>query len=286
MSKLRFYCLSLLFIFSISVANAKVCFLPGVLADDGCLNSEELVVSCDGFDQTEPCSEGQIQYSCYEKGKTYYKCTCKASNITKGIGGMYECLGDYDPICGCPVEKTICNRNMYPLKSCSAYDNAAASEACTNPNDGSFSYKSCSCPEEYAFTCSETGLKVNISAEMCKSTSGEKLYTFCDCADNWTTEPCSENTSGCSSMLDNVYRGNFGGADYCYRCGPDTCSDTSMKNLVSFFCNVPASMNVDCTSLGYIVDESGKGLCPDGTPGLKCTFDSSYIFCEDTTGGE
>ena len=66
---------------------------------------------------------------------------------------------------------------------------------------------------------------------------------------------------------------------HCYSCGSTMCSDTSQIHLNATFCSLQSSINTDCTTLGYTTRNRGNGLCPDGTEGLKCVFDSSYMFC-------
>lgn len=282
MLKLRAFCLFLLFVFmQIYEAEAKVCFLPGVLSGDGCLT--ETKVGCEGFDRTAPCLSGYIQISCVADGKTYYKCSCDKSNNkmhNEDVDGvMYYCSKDYDEECGCASQDTYCKEELYPYTSCDEFEGSEpdTSTVCINPANGVVHYKACNCSNSvYPFSCMEKGLKVSSLAPKCVSSYGEKLYEFCDCAAGWSSVMCSSNQAGCSVQIDSAYRGNDMG--YCYLCGEETCELSTDTNLNSVYCTVAQNINVDCLTLGYIYDEDG--LCSDGSAGLKCAFDSKYIYCE------
>ena len=285
MRKLCVICLFLTVLFAFSV-NAKVCFLPGVFAGDGCIEGE-VSVGCSGFERTSPCPSNYNQETCSDNdnGRTYYRCTCKSNNIPMP-DSRYRCLGSYDSSCGCAASETVCNTNIYPYENCDAYAGTVAnSDFCADPSTGKRHYKSCDCPESiYPYDCKETGLKESRLAQKCKDSSGKTAYSYCDCIDSWTTEPCSENSSGCNTLLDDAYRG--GNMGYCYSCGPATCANAQEKNLMAVFCSVTPTTNTNCYSLGYTTLDNGTGLCADGTEGVKCIFDSKYMFCEGQLSGD
>ncbi|MBE6451296.1 MAG: DUF1566 domain-containing protein [Alphaproteobacteria bacterium] len=283
MRKLCVICLFLTVLFAFSV-NAKVCFLPGVFAGDGCIEGE-VSVGCSGFERTSPCPSNYSQETCSDNGRTYYRCTCKSNNIPMP-DSRYRCLGSYDSSCGCAAADTVCNTSIYSYESCDAYAGTVAnSDFCADPSTGKRHYKSCDCPESiYPYDCKETGLKESRLAQKCKDSSGKTAYSYCDCIDSWTTEPCSENSSGCNTLLDDAYRG--GNMGYCYSCGPATCANAQEKNLTAVFCSVTPTTNTNCYSLGYTTLDNGTGLCADGTEGVKCIFDSKYMFCEGQLSGD
>lgn len=279
MYKLRAVCLFLLLSLYPYNADAKVCFLPGVLAGDGCMVGE-VVTDCDGYTRTTPCPSNYNSETCKKNGRTYYKCTCKSGNYAMPSND-YICRGDYDATCGCAAEHTYCNTRVYPFESCGEYSGTypSAADSCVDPADRTPHYKSCGCSETlYPYDCKEKGLKESKLASKCTDSTGKSFYSFCDCADSWTTEPCSENSTGCTRMLDNVDRG--GGLGYCYSCGTEICPVSGNRNLAGYFCSVTPTTTTDCQALGYTTLDKGDGLCSDGTKGMKCIFNSKYLFCE------
>ena len=283
MLKLRTIGLVLLCSLYVQVADAKVCFLPGVLASDGCMpDSNKPMVGCEGFG-TSHCSKNYNEITCEDNGRTYYRCECPSNNyIIGGENKKYKCQGPYDSSCGCRIEDTICNPDIYKYENCNNYEGATVStDFCISPKDGKRYYKSCDCSEEiYKYDCQETGLKKPRLAEKCKDSSGKILYSYCDCIDSWGTQPCSESTEGCTSLLSTpAFRGD--GMGYCYSCGPEVCDESTDKHLSALFCNVTASVTTDCKALGYTTKDKGDGKCPDGESGIKCVFNSQFMFCEN-----
>lgn len=254
-------------------ANAKVCFLPGVLADDGCLTNEEDLDRCAGYTRTQPCLSGCDQSTCVSGSITFYRCTCRNDNI-KDLGDKYVCIKPYDPACGCGSKDTICNQDVYPYNGCARYPGTVPStDSCKSPKDGKIWYKSCNCPEGvYPYDCKKAGLKKPGTSSKCESPLGEIKYSFCLCDDNWSTSPCSTRGDGCTSMVDHV----FNGIDTCYNCGEEKCPINTQINLDTFWCSI-VPPKTDCTELGYVYAPGKK--CVDGTEGLKCPFDDDYIYC-------
>ncbi len=285
MFKFRTLCLFLFIAFSSSVVNARVCFLPGVFASDGCMSGDAMISCQTHYTQTTPCEEGQVQRTCVENGVTYYKCDCPETNIIF-TDYKYQCIGNYDPVCGCPSNQTKCSDIYYPFKGCSDFENSYGSEDfCDSPSDGERYYSYCECSRnDYPYTCADKGLKVSSTAGKCTDSHGKTYYEYCDCADNWSTGDCAENSDGCTVLVDGPV--DRGGSLNCYRCGSEACSDPSQLNLEAYFCLNPdvATTVVQCENLGYVY--STDGICPDGTAGLKCIFDSNYIFCETKTAVE
>ena len=280
MLKFRTFCLFLfVFLFS-SIAEAKICFLPGVLSGDGCLEESE-IAACSGWSRTSPCPSGYQQDTCQKKNTTYYKCYCKGDNI-HDLGVKYVCTKDYDSTCGCAKADTECNKNIYKYteSDCKKFNNSKpAGDKCQNYSDMTWHYESCECSEsDYPYTCKEDGLDVNPIAPKCENSAGETMYSFCACADGWSSTSCDQNTGGCTAELDSVSNG----LSACYRCGVAQCPIDSYKNLYSFFCSVSPGIDTNCTSLGYVYDVDGK--CEDGTPGLRCPFGFDYIYCEGESG--
>ena len=259
---------------SSSISEAKICFLPGMLAGDGCLGDTNVAGDlCSGYTRTSPCPSGYEQSTCLKNGRTYYKCTCRSDTVTEGLGSKYICEKSYDSSCGCSPQDTVCNRNIYPYEGCVQYTGTTPSEDfCKSPKDGKFYYKSCDCSSSaYPYTCKETGLKEPNGTDYCKDTSGQIHYPFCLCEDNWTTSPCSERTDGCTELSQSVYNG----LDTCYLCSAEKCTESNQLNLDYYWCSATVS---DCTSLGYT--HTPDGTCPDGSTDIKCPFNSSYSFCQ------
>ncbi len=269
---LMFFVLTL--IVSVSGAEAKVCFLPGILNGDGCLDNSSWMVGCEGYTRTTPCEEGYQEQTCTYKGKTYYRCTCASDRVLNMEGGKYVCNGVLDPECGCAGSETICNTSRFPYEGCADYVGATGSGgSCRSPADGVIWYEKCSCSKTvYPYDCKETGLKEPSGVEYCEDSDGEKWYPFCICDDNWTTVECSSRTDGCTTLLEEVYNG----VDNCYHCGAETCSEKDDVNLAAYWCDVTKAIITDCEQLGYVK----AGNCQGKNTGLKCPFDSSYIYCQ------
>lgn len=281
MLKFRTFCLFLLFLLYSSMAESKICFLPGVLSGDGCLEEAE-IAACPGWTRTTKCPSGYQQDTCKKGNVTYYKCACKGDNI-KELGVKYVCAKDYDSTCGCSKADTVCNKNIYKYteNDCKKFNNSKPSgDGCQNYSDLTWYYESCECSTtDYPYDCKEEGLDVNPIAPKCENSDGETKYSFCACASGWSSNSCDQNSGGCTAELDSV----LNGLSACYRCGVAQCPIDSYKNLYSFYCNVSPSIETNCTSLGYVYDADGK--CEDGTPGLRCPFGMDYIYCGASTGG-
>lgn len=263
-------------------AKAKVCFLPGVLEGDGCIdNSSWSGSGCSSaYDQTEECADGYQSQTCIYNGTTYYRCYCRSDNFTSDQGGKYICTsGNFSDTCGCSASNVICNKTLYPYEGCSEYPNTTEStDSCLDPNDGTIWYMDCGCSETaYPMDCTETGLKAPTGVDYCEGTDGVRKYSFCICDDAWSTEECSSRTDGCTTLADKVWNGN----DNCYLCSAETCSEENQVNLEAYWCDMSQHTVVDCTTLGY----TQASECDDGSSGVKCPFDSSYIFCENAGGG-
>ena len=253
-------------------AEARVCFLPGILGGDGCIDNSN---GCPGFNRTTPCPEGYQTETCNYNGKTYYRCSCRNDNYTaeKGLGSKYRCRVAYDEECGCPYKETICNSALYPYESCDNYVGASGREdSCRSPADGSIRYKDCGCSREvYPYSCDERGLKEPSGTDYCEEPDGSRWYPYCICDDSYSTEECSSRTDGCTTLVEQVYNGN----DNCYLCSAETCSEEGQINLEAYWCNVTQTTVTDCATLGYV--KATK--CDDGTTGVKCPFDSNYMYC-------
>lgn len=257
---------------SSSVSEAKICFLPGMLAGDGCLGDATIAGDlCSGYTRTSPCPSGYEQSTCLNGGKTYYKCTCRSDAVTEGLGSKYICEKSYDSSCGCAPQDTVCNRDIYPYEGCIQYTGTTPSEDfCKSPKDGKIYYKSCDCSSSaYPYTCEETGLKEPSGTDYCKDMNGQIHYPFCLCEDNWTTSPCSERTDGCTELSQSVYNG----LDTCYLCSAEKCTDSNQLNLDYYWCSATVS---DCSALGYT--QSDDENCDNY---LYCPFDTSYKACFD-----
>ena len=252
-------------------AEAKVCFLPGVLNGDGCIDNS---TGCQGYDRTTPCPEGYQEQTCIYNDRTYYRCSCKSDNVLSSEGGKYICLnGSFDSVCGCPGSETICNSALYPYESCADYTNASGSgDSCKSPADGSIRYQDCACSRTvYPYSCDERGLKEPSGTDYCEEPDGSRWYPYCICDDSYSTEECSSRTDGCTTLVEQVYNGH----DNCYLCSAATCEDKNDVNLEAYWCDFLTTTEVDCARLGYI--KTSK--CDDGTIGVKCPFDSSYMYC-------
>lgn len=273
MLKIRIICLFLSVCFASFSANAKTCFLPGVLAD-GCGDETLVIGKCIGFDKSDPCKSGYNEAKCVEDKETLYRCTCRTDNI-KGadLGVKYTCKRSYDPDCGCGVKDTECNRSIYKYTECKD-GSVPGPDTCISPSNGKIYYKTCECPESiYPYKCKDDGLKPSPVADKCKTPEGVEAYSHCDCDDAWDTQSCDKNTNGCIDTIETV----FNGLGYCYYCGPATCSVPTDRNLLTVYCELSPTLVTDCLQLGYKLDTDGK--CEDGTVGLKCPFDSNYIYC-------
>lgn len=258
---------------AVSAVEAKVCFLPGVLSEDGCLDDDNFT-RCNGYERTSPCPSGYEQSTCVSGGVTYYRCSCRSDNVLV-LGTKYKCLGNFDSACGCAAKDTVCNTDFYPYQGCQQYPGTVQSDDfCTSPRDGKVYYKSCDCPPGvYPYDCKETGLQEPTNASMCEPPSGEKMYSFCLCEDNWTTTPCSSRDDGCTNLLDSV----FNGLDTCYHCTVETCPIETDVNLDGYWCSLSENTQINCQALGYTVSTDGK--CPSGLAGIKCPYNDGYIFC-------
>ena len=140
MLKLRTIGLVLLCSLYVQVADAKVCFLPGVLASDGCMpDSNKSLVGCEGYG-TSRCPSNYDEFKCVdENGRTYYRCECPTTNYK--IGGenkQYKCQGgSYDSSCGCRKENTICNPDIYKYENCNDFEGTTVStDFCIAPKNG------------------------------------------------------------------------------------------------------------------------------------------------------
>ena len=279
--------LKLLFVFSFiaitSSAEAKVCFLPGVLSGDGCMNSAAYESNpCPGFSRTTPCLSGYSQETCVKGSQTLYKCTCQSGNFTRdnGLETTYTCTKSYDSACGCSPQDTKCNSNIFKLAQEDGYCTAKflgsePSETCTNPSDGKIFYKDCQCSSSvYPYTCKENGLKAPSGTNSCTDRGGNKHYSRCDCADNWQSNPCNERTDGCTAVGKRVLRGDN---EYCYSCTAEKCAKAGEINLDNYWCAMPQGSQTDCAKLGYTYVQSGK--CPDGSIGIRCPYNKQYMYC-------
>ena len=279
--------LKLLFVFSFiaitSSAEAKVCFLPGVLSGDGCMNSAAYENNpCPGFSRTTPCLSGYSQETCVKGSQTLYKCTCQSGNFTRdnGLETTYTCTKSYDSACGCSPQDTKCNSNIFKLAQEDGYCTAKflgsePSETCTNPSDGKIFYKDCQCSSSvYPYTCKENGLKAPSGTNSCTDRGGNKHYSRCDCADNWQSNPCNERTDGCTAVGKRVLRGDN---EYCYSCTAEKCAKAGEINLDNYWCAMPQGSQTDCAKLGYTYVQSGK--CPDGSIGIRCPYNKQYMYC-------
>lgn len=279
--------LKLLFVFSFiaitSSAEAKVCFLPGVLSGDGCMNSAAYENNpCPGFSRTTPCLSGYSQETCVKGSQTLYKCTCQSGNFTRdnGLETTYTCTKSYDSACGCSPQDTKCNSHIFKLAQEDGYCTAKflgsePSETCTNPSDGKIFYKDCQCSSSvYPYTCKENGLKAPSGTNSCTDRSGNKHYSRCDCADNWQSNPCNERTDGCTAVGKRVLRGDN---EYCYSCTAEKCAKAGEINLDNYWCAMPQGSQTDCAKLGYTYVQSGK--CPDGSIGIRCPYNKQYMYC-------
>ena len=255
-------------------ANAKVCFLPGVLSGDGCIdNSSWESGKCPpDFDRTTECPEGRVQQTCRDDRGVHYKCSCRSDNRIDMEGGKYICRGTMDPECGCPGKDVYCNQDLYPYQNCNDYHNATGSgDSCMTASEGITYYETCSCSRElYPYDCKETGLQAPSGDDYCEEPDGTRYYTRCVCEDNWTSTECSSRVDGCTMLVEQVYNGT----DNCYLCSAPTCENSNEINLESYWC-AGAIVETDCSKLGYV--QTTK--CNDGTTGVKCPFDSSYMFC-------
>ena len=279
--------LKLLFVFSFiaitSSAEAKVCFLPGVLSGDGCMNSAAYENNpCPGFSRTTPCLSGYSQETCVKGSQTLYKCTCQSGNFTRdnGLETTYTCTKSYDSACGCSPQDTKCNSHIFKLAQEDGYCTAKflgsePSETCTNPSDGKIFYKDCQCSSSvYPYTCKENGLKAPSGTNSCTDRGGNKHYSRCDCADNWQSNPCNERTDGCTAVGKRVLRGDN---EYCYSCTAEKCAKAGEINLDNYWCAMPQGSQTDCAKLGYTYVQSGK--CPDGSIGIRCPYNKQYMYC-------
>ncbi len=285
MLKLRAFCLFLLStMIYVSDVQAKVCFLPGILSGDGCLDN--LKFGCHDFKSTKECISGYIQSSCTTTdGMTYYNCECDVANnytASNGLGTTYKCANAYDESCGCSRSDTYCNENEYPYSSCEQFDYTdVSSEYCQNPADGVRKYKSCDCsPSVFPFTCTEQGLKKpTFYVPKCVGSDGVERYTTCDCANSWTSGLCGDNEDGCTRQRARVDLGN---GIYCSLCGMEPCENPADIDLYVVYDPIYLPINVDCESLGYVYSETG--VCEDGKPSLKCAYNKKYIYCEEKPG--
>lgn len=279
--------LKLLFVFSFvaiaSSAEAKVCFLPGVLAGDGCFDSTAYANNpCPGFSRTNPCPSGYVQEICVKGSQTLYKCTCQSGNFTRdnGLGTTYTCTKNYDPSCGCSPQDTECNKSTFKLAQEDGYcqikfPGSTPNKECVNPSDGKIFYDDCTCSSSvYPYTCKEAGLKAPTGSNYCIDRKGNKHYSRCDCADNWQSNPCTERTDGCTAVGKRVLRGDN---EYCYSCTAEKCANAGEINLDNFWCTLPQGSQIDCAKLGYTYAPSG--LCPDGSTGVKCLYNKQYMYC-------
>lgn len=286
-----------LFVFSLLAfayrAEAKVCFLPGVFADDGCLGgtisgSDD---SCAGYD-SNPCPAGYKQETCTTKnGTTKYRCTCDRDIVytpaqMKEKG--YKCTTHYDSTCGCPRDYTICDRDIYPLAQGDGYckdklPNTNPHKECTNPSDNN-SYKvkgskvfydMCVC-SNYPYNCKSTGLTPPSNDYLsCTDSKGNKHYSACDCASNWSETPCNQRTDGCTEVSKKIDK--LGTSDKCYLCSSYKCPNAGDINLEEYWCDVPQGLQTDCEKLGYT--NAPNGACPNGEVTVKCPFNRKYMYC-------
>lgn len=289
----RFWVLSLFVLLNtVSVAEAKVCFLPSVFGGDGCITDEQYA-NCEGFDRTSPCPSGQEEISCTKNGETRYKCYCRADTYLLSEHPEYKCKSGR-PVseeCGCAAEDLEC-KDEYIYKGdgfgfCTEYQNATGVDGCILPN-GQAWYKNCKCDEEaFPYTCFKTGLVAPAGDDFkCRDTTGNVSYDHCVCdaANGWSSD-CSSRSDGCTLASTSVFGGTNSGNGYCYKCEEDLCSTSDQLNLSTYFCALTPSVDSDCESLGYIDVSTTGGRCPGdsgmpGEVGLKCPFDQDYMKCD------
>lgn len=280
MLKLRTFCLFLLIMLNSSVVSARTCFLPGVFASDGCVGPEVLMSCKDFYPQTTPCEEGQIQKECTDNGKTYYKCDCSPEHqvFDKEVAKKYDCTmtGGPDPVCGCLKSKMKCNGDLYPIAEGECQNGSKYSKDSCEDSEG-IHFSSCECGDEYAYTCAEEGLRApDTEGFSCHNSSGQTLYTHCECAELWQQGECSSNS--CEATKGGPVE-RAPGID-CYLCGAEVCSIGEV-NLETYFCAIPTTgIKTNCETLGYKYDV--EGLCADGKDCgcLRCIFDENYVLCD------
>ncbi len=287
-----------LFVFSFlalaSQAEAKVCFLPGVFADDGCLDgtfsgSDD---SCAGYDRTSECPAGYKQKTCTTKnGTKKYRCICDEDNVFTPAQMQeygYKCTMSYDAKCGCPRQDTICDKTIFPLAQGDGYcesklPNTKPNKVCTNPSDNDLYkvkgkkdfYDMCIC-SNYPYNCNSTGLTPPSNTYLsCTDSNGKKHYSACDCASNWSETPCNQRTDGCTEVSNKVDK--LGTSDKCYLCSSYKCPNAGDINLEEYWCDVPQGLETDCEKLGYT--NTNGGACPDGKVTVKCPFNRKYMYC-------
>lgn len=287
-----------LFVFSFlalaSQAEAKVCFLPGVFANDGCLDgtfsgSDD---SCADYKESCPCPAGYKQEKCTtQNGTEKCRCTCDQDNVftpaqMKEHG--YKCTISYNSRCGCPRDYTICDQDIYPLAQGDGYcesklPNTKPNKECTNPSDNNLYkvkgskvfYDMCVC-SNYPYDCKSTGLTPPSNTYLsCTDSNGKKHYSACDCASNWSETPCNQRTDGCTEVSNKVDK--LGTSDKCYLCSSYKCPNAGDINLEEYWCDVPQGLETDCEKLGYI--NTNGGACPDGKVTVRCPFNRKYMYC-------
>lgn len=289
-----------LFVFSLlafaSQAEAKVCFLPGVFADDGCLDGTIIDSdSCAGYNRTNECPAGYKQEACTtSNGTTKYRCTCDTDNVftpAQMKDNGYICKTSYDASCGCPRDYTICDRDIYKLAQGDGYcenklPNTKPNKVCTNPSDNDLYavngkrdfYDMCVC-SNYPYNCKSTGLTPPSNTYLsCTDSKGDKHYSACDCASAWSETPCDQRTDGCTQVSNKVDK--LGTSDKCYLCTSYKCPNAGDINLESYWCDIPQGIETDCEKLGYTYAPDGS--CPDGKVTVKCPFNRKYMYCPTT----
>lgn len=260
-------------------AAARVCFLPDRLAGN-CGDDDNVFTSCLGFTRSSPCpATGYDSTYCSSAGQTLYNCSCRSDNYTpsNGLGTKYLCTKTYDPSCGCSREDTICNRDIYRYRDCSAYPHTvpktgAPDDTCTDPSTGDVWYKECICDSGYSHDCKQRGLaNPPSSTEYCETPNGTRRYPYCNCASDWVLNvSCIERTDGCTNLSESVESGR----GTCYHCSNENCA--AGTNLEVKYCDQTRKIITNCESLGYTQTDK----CPDGSIGPRCPFDKSFMFCQ------
>ena len=272
-------------VFSVSTAEAKVCFLPGIFGgDESCLTDEQYA-ECRGFEQTRPCPAGQEQVTCTKGNKTYYHCYCRADTYNLIDHPEYRCKKGYTTECGCTAENLECAPEyVYKgdgLGHCRDWANTDGVGACVLPN-GEVYYKDCQCNENrYPYSCRETGFKRPIDRKLrCEDPHGLQVYSKCVCDENagWS-ENCAHRQDGCTQPT----ASNKVGEVTCSQCEEIACESNDLVNIEAYLCGLSNRVVIDCELLGYVYAPSG--ICPPGTgnegkTGVKCPFDRNYMNCE------
>lgn len=293
---------------------AKVCFLPNVLIGGKCVSLSSIKHNdCKGFTETTPCQDigKETIEICSTGDKTFYKCGCRGDVISWDVINEHEgwiCESGYSQECGCSSEHIKCTSEYRYLGDgtgkCSKSgenENSKGYSSCDLPN-GRVYYKDCRC-DDYPYECEGlTGLKaptgVDDDSVGCLSPHNNfKKYKECECDYGWTQGSCGSNTNGCLMPIKYVTAND--GNLTCSLCDERLCKANGQLNLETVYCEPKdggksfggAYLNntiTDCVRLGFVQGATG-GYCPAGTQkagekGLKCPFNSEFMFCEDKEG--